>query len=68
MVGYWVAEVVVVELAMVSFDVDMELVDFFGIFYIEKMVVEGMAVDIDTAEDTYAVVVGFHNYIPSNLV
>ena len=53
---------------MVDFEVDMALVNVAGIVDIEEMVVEGMVVDIDTTRDTFAVVVGFHNHIPSNLV
>ena len=47
---------------------DMALVDVAVIVDIEEMVVEGMVVDIYITGDTFAMVVGFHNHIPSNLV
>ena len=46
----------------------MALVVVAGIVDIEEMVVESMVVDIDTTGDTFYMVVGFHNHIPSNLV
>ena len=62
------AEVAAIELTLVDFELDMEWVVVVGIVDIEEMIVEGMVVDIDTASYTFAVVVGLHNHIPSNLV
>ena len=51
-----------------DFELDMEWVVVAVIVDIEEMTVEGMVVDIDTIGYTFAMVAGFHNHIPSNLV